>query len=92
MLLPPTMVVEGSNASADALGSARRLGGDPGLDLAGLYVEHIRIVAVGPIAAGGIDEQVRARGNVPVPEPGVLLPTGRSQRPSTRGVRAGRPA
>ncbi len=77
MLLPPTMVVVGgSSASADALSSARRLGGDPGLDLAGLYVEHVRIVAVGAIAAGGSDEPVRARGDVPVPEPGVLLPTG----------------
>lgn len=69
------VMVGGSSASADALSSARRLSGDPGLDLAGLYVEHVRIVAVGAIAAGGTDEQVRADGDVPVPEPGVLLPT-----------------
>lgn len=56
MLLPPTTVVGGNSALlTDALSGAS-LAGHPGSNLAGLHVEHVRVAAVRPIAAGGIDE------------------------------------
>ncbi|MBB5938644.1 hypothetical protein FHS42_005733 [Streptomyces zagrosensis] len=76
-MLPSTAMVGGSIALlADALRGASGLARHPGMDLVWLDVEHVRVVTVRPVAAGRVHEQVRTRWNVPVPEPGVLLPPG----------------